>query len=139
MWLGTAILPRVGVPTPKLKLKEGLVCPITRKWETEKEVRYSILSLYLCFMVCVQEEDLFEIDVPLEFQLTVVAAYVHHLACWFDVLFDDRYFHYCHWYVLLSRRRRPPNQCLVLSYLYPCNFVCKECMIWLRISVGTPK
>jgi hypothetical protein len=47
-------------------------------------------------MVCVQEEDLFEIDVPLEFQLTVVAAYVHHLACWFDVLFDDRYFHYCH-------------------------------------------
>jgi hypothetical protein len=46
-------------------------------------------------MVCVQEEDLFEIDVPLEFQLTVVAA-CDHLACWFDVLFDDRYFQHCH-------------------------------------------
>ncbi|CAK9238579.1 unnamed protein product [Sphagnum jensenii] len=34
-----------------------------------------------------KEEDLFEIDVPLEFQ-SVVAARVHGLACWFDVLFD---------------------------------------------------
>jgi histone-arginine methyltransferase CARM1 len=34
-----------------------------------------------------KEEDLYEIDVPLEFK-SAVAARVHGLACWFDVLFD---------------------------------------------------
>nr|XP_024382511.1 probable histone-arginine methyltransferase CARM1 [Physcomitrium patens]XP_024382520.1 probable histone-arginine methyltransferase CARM1 [Physcomitrium patens]XP_024382531.1 probable histone-arginine methyltransferase CARM1 [Physcomitrium patens]PNR61929.1 hypothetical protein PHYPA_000353 [Physcomitrium patens] len=34
-----------------------------------------------------KEEDLYEIDIPLEFKSSV-AARVHGLACWFDVLFD---------------------------------------------------
>lgn len=36
-----------------------------------------------------KEEDLYEIDIPLEFKSSV-AARVHGLACWFDVLFDGR-------------------------------------------------
>lgn len=36
-----------------------------------------------------QEEQLYEIDVPLRF-ISSVGARVHGLACWFDVLFNGR-------------------------------------------------
>lgn len=36
-----------------------------------------------------QEEDLYEIDIPLKF-ISSVGTRVHGLACWFDVLFDGR-------------------------------------------------
>ena len=37
-----------------------------------------------------QEEQFYEIDVPLKFTASVCGR-VHGLACWFDVLFDGRY------------------------------------------------
>jgi histone-arginine methyltransferase CARM1 len=36
-----------------------------------------------------QEEDLYEFDIPLRF-ISSVGARVHGLACWFDVLFNGR-------------------------------------------------
>ena len=36
-----------------------------------------------------QEEDLYEIDIPLSF-VSSVGTRVHGLACWFDVLFNGR-------------------------------------------------
>ena len=36
-----------------------------------------------------QEEDLYEIDIPLKF-IASVGTRVHGLACWFDVLFNGR-------------------------------------------------
>lgn len=36
-----------------------------------------------------QEEDLYEIDVPLRF-FSAVSTRIHGLACWFDVLFNGR-------------------------------------------------
>lgn len=38
----------------------------------------------------VQEEELYEIDIPLNF-VASVGTRVHGLACWFDVLFNGRY------------------------------------------------
>ena len=37
----------------------------------------------------VQEEDLYEIDVPLKFTAAANIR-IHGLACWFDVLFNGR-------------------------------------------------
>jgi type I protein arginine methyltransferase len=36
-----------------------------------------------------QEEELYEIDIPLSF-IATVGTRVHGLACWFDVLFNGR-------------------------------------------------
>ena len=36
-----------------------------------------------------QERELYDIDIPLSFKSTM-AARLHGLACWFDVLFDGR-------------------------------------------------
>lgn len=44
------------------------------------------MSVYLVF----QEEELYEIDIPLNF-VASVGTRVHGLACWFDVLFNGRY------------------------------------------------
>lgn len=44
-------------------------------------------ELFLCFIL--QEEDLYEIEIPLRFTASV-GARVHGLACWFDVLFNGR-------------------------------------------------
>ena len=44
-------------------------------------------KLFLCFIL--QEEDLYEIEIPLRFTASV-GARVHGLACWFDVLFNGR-------------------------------------------------
>jgi ABC-type enterochelin transport system permease subunit len=41
-----------------------------------------------------QEEDLYEIDIPLSF-VSSVGTRVHGLACWFDVLFNGRSEHFC--------------------------------------------
>lgn len=64
----------------------------------------------------VQEEDLFEIDVPLEFQ-SVVAARVHGLACWFDVLFDGRSIVIAFKYIFLAARNTFTFVIHVLSVL----------------------
>lgn len=37
-----------------------------------------------------QEEDLYELDIPLKF-MAAVGTRVHGLACWFDVLFNGRW------------------------------------------------
>ncbi len=63
-----------------------------------------------------QEEDLFEIDVPLEFQ-SVVAARVHGLACWFDVLFDGRSIVIAFKYIFLAARNTFTFVIHVLSVL----------------------
>lgn len=41
------------------------------------------------FIFLFQEEELYEIDIPLSF-VASVGARVHGLACWFDVLFNGR-------------------------------------------------
>lgn len=48
-------------------------------------IKYCVLFLYYCL----QEEELYEIDIPLRF-IASVGTKVHGLACWFDVLFDGR-------------------------------------------------
>ena len=45
-------------------------------------------------MVLFQEEDLYEMDIPLSF-VSSVGTRVHGLACWFDVLFDGRSEYFC--------------------------------------------
>jgi type I protein arginine methyltransferase len=45
--------------------------------------------MYDMFIFLFQEEELYEIDIPLSFVATV-GARVHGLACWFDVLFNGR-------------------------------------------------
>lgn len=51
---------------------------------------YFITNHYLTFSYShVQEENLYEIDIPLKF-ISSVGTRVHGLACWFDVLFDGR-------------------------------------------------
>ena len=48
-----------------------------------------------------QEEQFYEIDVPLKFTASVCGR-VHGLACWFDVLFDGRYHNNLMFYLVLT-------------------------------------
>lgn len=48
----------------------------------------NLIPKLFCASMC-QEEDLYEIDVPLKFK-AAVGGRVHGLACWFDVLFNGR-------------------------------------------------
>lgn len=53
---------------------------------------FLLTFLFLCkflFFLYLQEEELYEIDLPLNF-IASVGTRVHGLACWFDVLFDGR-------------------------------------------------
>ena len=52
-------------------------------------LKYGIkLDDCLIFFI-LQEEELYEIDVPLKFKAPA-GTRIHGLACWFDVLFDGR-------------------------------------------------
>ncbi|THG01112.1 hypothetical protein TEA_024982 [Camellia sinensis var. sinensis] len=46
-----------------------------------------LIAAHIVFLC--REEELYEIDVPLEFEAPV-GTRIHGLACWFDVLFDRR-------------------------------------------------
>lgn len=62
----------------------------------------SITHGFLYFTL--QEEELYEIDIPLRF-IASVGTRVHGLACWFDVLFNGRY--------------SPKFDCVVVGLLFP--------------------
>lgn len=48
------------------------------------------IQTHLAVNSFLQEEQFYEIDIPLKFTASVCTR-VHGLACWFDVLFDGRY------------------------------------------------
>jgi len=50
---------------------------------------YCVIAKYDMLIFLFQEEELYEIDIPLSF-VASVGTRVHGLACWFDVLFNGR-------------------------------------------------
>ncbi|KAG0495711.1 hypothetical protein HPP92_000402 [Vanilla planifolia] len=51
----------------------------------------SLPTFHVLDFSCIKEEDLYEIDIPLNF-IASVGTRVHGLACWFDVLFNGSSF-----------------------------------------------
>ena len=87
-----------------------------------------------------QEEDLYEIDIPLSF-VASVGTRVHGLACWFDVLFNGRsvylsiYWKFC-WLVIFAESQHPFR--FVFRYSKSAMLYCSTVQRWLTTAPGSP-